>query len=102
MRPALLALAGALVAALVALPAPAAGQAQCWPRAAVVKSLERQYGERPVARGITGIGAVLELFVAPEGRTWTVVINFPNGLACPLATGTAWDRTEPEPGGEPA
>ena len=40
--------------------------------------------------GITSDGAVLELFTAGEGETWTITVTLPNGKSRIIATGEHW------------
>ena len=46
--------------------------------------------EAPRALGITSDGAVLELFTAGEGETWTITVTLPNGKSRIIATGEHW------------
>lgn len=59
-------------------------------RAEVVTQLAARYEEAPIALGLTSDGAVLELFTAPDGSTWTIVVTLPNGLSRVIATGESW------------
>lgn len=59
-------------------------------RAVVVEELEKKYTEIPRALGITSDGSVLELFSAPDGQTWTLVVTLPNGMSRVVASGESW------------
>jgi hypothetical protein len=59
-------------------------------RAMVVEELAKQYTEIPRALGVTSDGSVLELFSAPEGNTWTLVVTLPNGMSRVVASGENW------------
>lgn len=63
---------------------------QCWPiapfRAAIAQSLRL----RPVGRGINALGNLTELWVGMADESWMLVIITPDGHACPLDQGPAW------------
>ena len=69
------------------------------PRDIVVQSLAQQYEEAPVAFGLTGNGTgVIELFRAPSGESWTLVLTMPNGMSRVLVSGGYWtDMPAPLP-----
>ena len=89
---------GALFAAFVMFgsaiagkPAAADEALQLWTdRNAVVEALASTYAEAPRALGITGDGAVLELFTTSDGETWTIMVTLPNGMSRVIATGEYW------------
>ena len=62
----------------------------CALRAAIVPSLEAEYGEIAVGGGLLPDGRLLELFVSATG-TFTVVATNPQGLSCVVAVGTDWE-----------
>jgi len=77
--------------------AAAAGQPLCNQRAVVLKTLEKDYGEKPIAFGITENGAMVQLIAAKDGKTWTLVIHNPKGTSCLMAAGETWKaRREPQ------
>jgi len=81
------------VAALVALfwSTTARAQAVCTERSKIVASLGKTYQEAPVSVGLTtGGGAVIEVFAAEDGSTFTLIITRPNGISCIMAAGEAW------------
>jgi hypothetical protein len=69
---------------------------QCTQYRALVSHLELQYGERRVGYGINFTGQILELFAHQDGRSWTILIIWPAGLACIFAEGRDW-AAEPAP-----
>ena len=72
-------------------PASAQAAQEIWfDRAKVVAQLAARYDEAPIALGLTSDGAVLELFTAPDGSSWTIVVTLPNGLSRVIATGESW------------
>lgn len=63
----------------------------CGIRASVVERLVGEYSESQQAVGLAaGNRAVVELFVSVDGRSWTMLVSFPNGNSCLLANGTDW------------
>lgn len=77
--------------AIAAKPAGAQEVSILWAeRALVVEELEKKYTEIPRALGVTSDGSIIELFSAPDGDTWTLVITLPNGLSRVMASGESW------------
>ena len=73
----------------------------CNPRANVLKVLARRFGEALVATGLTSKGSMIEVLRASDGGTWTIIVTFPNGVSCLVASGKGWrdlPREEPEEG----
>jgi hypothetical protein len=79
----------ALLALLLATPA--AAQVTCGPSDQVIRNLSGQYGEAPVLSGVTDRGQLMQLWLAPSGRTWTVTISNGQGL-CVVASGRSLER----------
>lgn len=80
------------VAAMLSSAGPASAQQACATREAATKTLEKQFDEKVVGRGLATTGkAMLELFVSANG-SWTVVVSDSNGRSCILATGESWQR----------
>ena len=61
-------------------------QVQCAPRGEVVAGLTGNYGEVPAAQGNTP-GTLMEVYVNPDTGTWTIVVSYPDGKTCMLASG---------------
>ena len=59
----------------------------------MVKSLKDNWDESVVGMGINNAGALVELFISPEGETYTIVVVRPDGWACVVTTGKDWKRT---------
>lgn len=77
--------------AIAAKPAASQEALTMWnDRNVVVEALANTYSEAPRALGITSEGAVLELFTAGEGETWTITVTLPNGKSRVIATGEHW------------
>ena len=66
------------------------------PRETWVAHLAAKWGEAPLSRGLTPDGRLFEVFAAPEGRTWTVLITGAKGVSCLLADGEYWQETTPK------
>jgi hypothetical protein len=66
-----------------------AGQPGCAPIERVRADLRQQFGEVPVAAGLSDRGLVVTIFASPAG-TWTAVVVRPDGLACQAAAGEGW------------
>lgn len=84
----------AILAATILAASPAYAQAPaCGAYDQIVKQIGApKYGERKVARGETKIGAeggkiALEVFASPKGKTFTIILIRPDGLACIIAAG---------------
>ena len=87
--------AGAAAAGFVLVSASADAAPLCNERKTVLKTLERDYGEKPVAFGITTEGALVQLVADKSRKTWTIVIHTPEGTSCLLAAGRSWkDRPQ--------
>ena len=72
---------------------PGVPTSMCGPRMAIIGALAEQYREIPIARGLGDDGTLYELFVAPDGETWTIAGTRPGpaGLVtCIKATGDSW------------
>jgi hypothetical protein len=69
---------------------PALAQLSCAPRKAVTDQLAHQYGERLIATGETASGSLVELYAAPDGKSWTLVLALSDGRACLMAAGDGW------------
>ncbi len=95
-----------LTAALVAaffVPASALAMPQCNTRDSVLRQLADKYGEVPVALGVTHNGGLIEVFAAPNGKTWSIIVTSPQGMSCLVAAGSGWppiDLAAPDPEAE--
>jgi hypothetical protein len=48
-------------------------------------------GERETGRGISAGGILVQLYTAPGGSPWTLIITRPGGETCLLARGVFWE-----------
>ncbi len=80
----------AVVAAFwAAVSIPAHAQVACAERRQVTEHLAQNYQESSAGTGLTFAGQAIERFVADSG-TWTIVVTKPNGTACIVSHGEAW------------
>lgn len=64
--------------------------AACGDRSHVIAQLKEKFHEELTGFGLTGIGAIVEL-VSSESGSWTLMLSFPNGRSCLIATGKQWE-----------
>lgn len=93
MRPVWLAISAALTAAFF-LTGAAQAQRACGPRAQVLAWLAANYQEAPVAAGLSGRGALVEVLASPDGTTWTILVTAPGGRTCVVGAGEGWRMIE--------
>ncbi len=66
----------------------------------IVRQLAEKHGERAAGRGLSASGNLVELLRAEDGG-WTLLMVLPNGRACLMSMGEAWQPIEaPRPGDE--
>ena len=65
----------------------------CGDRLALIKALDADYNEAPVAMALTSAGNVLEILVSEDG-TFTALVTEPNGRTCVVEVGTSWQLLE--------
>lgn len=103
----LLALAACAIAGAAATPFGASAQPrsepgtelQCGLRDFVLRRLQQNYREEPVALGITHNGGLIEVLATPRGTTWTIIITTPDRLmTCIVSSGENWRQMQPQPG----
>ena len=81
-------------AAVLCAAAPASARSICAPHDKMVEMLDKQFSEQPTAIGIAGNGQLLEVFTAPDGSTWTIVMTTPQGVSCVVSDGRNWDTRQ--------
>lgn len=64
----------------------------CGERAEIVEMLEAKYKEVGQARGLVSNTRIVEIFVSPD-KNWTMLVSFPNGSSCIMASGQEWDQS---------
>jgi hypothetical protein len=72
-------------------------QAPCKPWKEVAQYLGQHYSEHPVAVGLQSDGSLLQVYAAQNASTWTLVNMRPDGMACLISAGKAWEKlTKPK------
>lgn len=90
-----LAAAAAVGAALLFWAQAAEAQgASCGHRQTVVEQLRAGFDEVPTASGVTASGYMAEVFLSPDGATWTIVVTRPDGISCAIAAGHTWEQRD--------
>jgi hypothetical protein len=84
----LLALAAMLYAAGAAR---AQAERSCAPREDVIARLSQLYGESRRAFGLSSDNRVMELFASERTGSWSLIVTLPNGLACLVSAGEAFE-----------
>ena len=92
-------LTSAALACLLGLAAPASAQAPpqtmvtpaCHSHADLAAMLNQKYAEQPSAVGLQANGDLVEVFVANDGTSWTIVVTRPDGWSCIVAVGENWE-----------
>ena len=79
---------------------PVTAQPVCLARAALLHQLRRDFGEHLLWQGRLTAGPgqeapVLEIFVNPDGGSWTLIHSLPNGMSCFVAGGQRWAPATP-------
>lgn len=69
-------------------------QTACLSHDKLVQMLDGRYSEKPVAAGLEAGGRLFEVFAAPDGATWTMVITTPEGASCVVAVGEDWQTPQ--------
>lgn len=87
-------LAGAAVGFNLPPPAPVT----CPRRTDLAAILRQHHGEIPSALGHSVDGLAVELLTSASGN-WSVIVSYPGGQACLLATGGHWQSVRPAPSG---
>lgn len=72
-----------------------AGTPRCGNRSDLVEWLSQGYSEQWLGQGVSREGLLVELFVAPDSRSWTVIVTRPDGVTCLVSAGHGWEGTLP-------
>lgn len=91
----------ALAAIVLALALPASAQQPCGKRDKIITHLSTQYNESRAFMATAHEGSyVIEIFIAPDGETWTVLATpAGGGQTCITAVGKNW-QAAPQKNGE--
>lgn len=85
----------ALVLALIG--SPAVAQMQCAGFADLAALYSEAHGETVAVRGLDTAGQAMIVLANPDTGTWTLLVVQPNGIACPIAFGDAFEYHKPKP-----
>ena len=72
----------------------ARAQGVCMAHATMVDQLNERFSEVPVAIGLVGANAMVEVFADADGSSWTLIITKPDGTSCVIIAGEAWQMME--------
>ena len=76
--------------------------AQCVAAVDLRQALRTDHAERPVARGVTVNGWIVERFEHPNSGAWTLILVAPEGCGYFMAAGNDWIDIHPDPSEEKA
>lgn len=80
------------LAAVMVLPSAAlAADLVCAERETLLASLSKEFKEAPRELGLANNGTLVELLTTRDGSTWTMLMTRPDGTACVIAAGEAWE-----------
>ena len=81
---------------LLAIATDSSASSHCLPHADMLRVLEAQYKEQPVALGTTNSGGLVEVLSSGDGATWSIIVTGANGLSCLASSGQGWHRVAPK------
>ncbi len=90
------------VASVILPAAPAAAQMVCGKRVDIIRQLGEKYGETRRSMGLADGRGVVELYASEETGSWTILITSPQGTACLMAAGQAFQIEPVKAAGNPA
>ena len=90
-----------LVATLFASSPSYSNAARCAKRTQMIVRLNERFGESLQSMGLTANGQIIETFAHPDNGTWTILLTFPNGTSCMVASGQDFQVIN-EPAGKKA
>jgi len=88
----------ALLGLAFAAPAAAAEGRSCAQREKVVARLAERFGETLQSIGLQSERGVVEIYASEATGTWTILLTGPDGAACLVAAGEAWESLRTVPG----
>lgn len=74
--------------------------APCAPRDRIIERLADKYSETQRSIGIINSTTAIEVWVAPDGLTFTVLTTDSNGISCLITAGSNWQTKPAPPKGE--
>lgn len=88
----------ALLGLAFAAPAAHGETRSCAQREKVVARLAERFGETLQSIGLQSERGVVEVYASEATGTWTILLTGPDGAACLLAAGEAWETRLEAPG----
>ena len=64
-------------------------------RKEAIENLKANANEELMATAVTAMGAVIEVFSSPEGKSWTMILTAANGQSFLIGAGTNWTQMDP-------
>ncbi|MEM6617938.1 MAG: hypothetical protein AAF761_04855 [Pseudomonadota bacterium] len=89
--------AASIVSGFLAAPALAQGNGTCGPRDEFVQQLENRFMETSKGVGLASADQVVEFWSSEENGTFSILITYPNGVSCMMASGQNWTDLPGEP-----
>ena len=77
-------------------------QMVCGKRTDMIQQLGEKYGETRRSLGLAGARGVVELYASEETGSWTILLTSPQGTACMMAAGEAFQIEPVTAAGNPA
>jgi hypothetical protein len=93
---ALVGMLGLAAPALAQAPPPTPVSPACHSHGDLAAMLNQKFAEQPSALGVQANGHLVEVFVANDGISWTIVVTRPDGWSCIVAVGEHWEAL-PDP-----
>ena len=84
--------------AMILMTTAAHAKLQCADHDKVAFLLKTKFGETPQTIAVSSQGNMVETFATPDGKTWTIVVTQPSGMACLVSGGTDYRAV---PAGDP-
>ncbi len=82
-----------LVFGMATLAPPVASTQTCGPRDPLIRKLTKRYQEVSRGFGLSSATQVVEFWVSNRTGTFSVLLTYPNGVTCILATGSNWTES---------
>lgn len=73
----------------------------CGKRTDLVQQLDEKYGETRRSLGVTAGRGLVELYASEETGSWTILVTTPQGTACLMAAGQAFQIDPEKVAGDP-
>ncbi len=84
-----------MIFGMAALAPPLAHAKTCGPRDSLVTQLSEKYQETRSGAGLSSPTQVVEFWTSPTTGSFSILVTYPNGTTCILATGNNWVDADP-------